>query len=88
MGIGENAVTVLLSKSNRHDTCGITLKRVKSSGVRFCGLALDQHISNKMSQWWRAVGDAVSNLTGPGIETWTSCTVSGVFNHYANRPVV
>ena len=46
-------------------------KRVTSGGIHL-GLAPGQHSSEKTSQRWRAVGDAVPDLTGPGIEPQTS----------------
>ena len=62
----------------------------KSKGVR-CGwvylraLAPEQHSSEEASQRWRAVADAVSDLTGPGIESKTSHTNSDLFNRCCNK---
>ena len=38
--------------------------------------------NTETSQRWRAVGDTVSNLAGPGIDPKASCAISDVFNHY------
>ena len=51
-------------------------KRVTSCGVHLHGLAPGQQSSEEMSQHWRAVGNFVSDLTGPGIESQTSRTDS------------
>ena len=50
---------------------GITPKRVKSGGTHLRGKASGQHNSEETSQRWRAVGDTISDLTGPGIEPQT-----------------
>ena len=55
-------------KSNLPYTRGITPKRVTSGGIHLRGLAPGQHSSKETSQWWRAVGDTVSDLTGQRIE--------------------
>ena len=47
------------------------------------GLAPGLHSSEETWQRWRAVGDTVSNLNGPGIEPTTSSAVSDTFNRYA-----
>ena len=43
--------------------------------------------STETSQRWRAVGDTVSNLAGPGIDPKATCAISDVFNHYTNHLV-
>ena len=48
--------------------CDITSKRVTNSGIHLRGLAPGQHSSEETSQRWRAVGDTVSDLIGPGIK--------------------
>ena len=63
-------------KSNLHYTRGITPKRVTSSEAHLRGLAPGLHSSEETSQRWRAVGDTVPFLTGPGIEPQTSRTES------------
>ena len=65
-------------KSNLHYAGGILPKRVTSCGAHLHGLAAGQHSSEETSQRWRVVGDAVSNLTGPEIETQTCHTDSDV----------
>ena len=54
--------------------CCIKTKRVTSGEVHLRGLASGQHSSEETSQRWQAVGNTVSDLTGPGIEPQTSCT--------------
>ena len=44
------------------------------------GLAPEQHSSEKNSQRWRDVGDALFDLTGPGIESQISRTDSDVLS--------
>ena len=51
------------------------------------GLWHGQHSYEETLQRWRAVSGTVSNLTGTGIETQTSHTVSDVFDHNANQPI-
>ena len=63
-------------KSNLHYTHGITLKLVTSGGAHLRGLAPGQYSSEETSQRWLAVGDSVSNLTGPRIEPQVSRTDS------------
>ena len=46
----------------------ITPKRVTSGGIHLRDLTPGQHSSEETSQRWRAVGDTVSDLTGPGSE--------------------
>ena len=46
----------------------LTPKRVTSDGDHFRGLAAGQHSSEKTSQWWQAISDTVTDLTGPVIE--------------------
>ena len=60
-----------VKKLKFHYTRGITTKRVTNAGVHLRGLAPGQHSSEETSQWWRAVGDTESGLTGPGIEPQT-----------------
>ena len=55
-------VFLLNSKSNLHYIRGITPKHETSD------LAPGPHSSEETLQRWRAVGDIVSDLTGPGIE--------------------
>ena len=64
------------SKSNLYYTRGITPKRVTSSGAHLRCFALEQHSSEETSKRWQAVGDTVSDLTEPGIESQTSRTDS------------
>ena len=52
-----------------------------SSGAHFRGLALGQRTPELTSQRWQAVGDNVSDLTGPGIEPQTSRTDSNLLNN-------
>ena len=61
-------------KSKLHYTPGISQMRVASGGAYLRGLAPGQHNSTETSQRWRAIGDAVSNLTDPEIEPQTSRT--------------
>ena len=56
----------------------ITPKRVTGDGVRLSGLAPGQHSSKETSQRWRFAGDAVFDLTGPGIEPHVSRTDNNV----------
>ena len=57
------------SKSNFYYTRDITPKLVTSGGIHLRGLAPEQHSSEETSQRWRTVGDNVSDLTSPGIDT-------------------
>ena len=68
-------------KSNLHYSRGITPKRVTSGGPHLRGLGLGQHSSEETSQRWLAVGNSVSDLTGPKIEPQTFRTDSKVFNN-------
>ena len=68
--------TVKKSKSNLHDTGGITPKRVVSGRALLRGLAPGQHSSEETSQRWRGVGGAMSDLTGSENEPLTSRTDS------------
>ena len=68
-------------KTNLLYTRGITPKRVTSGGTHLRGLAPGQHSSKKRTQRWRVVGDAVSDLTNPGIESQTSRTDSDELNN-------
>ena len=54
--------------SNFHYTRGIAPKRVTSGGAHLCGLAPEQSSSEKTSQRWRTVGDALSDFTESVIE--------------------
>ena len=55
---------------------------VASGRARPRGLAPGQR-SSKETQRWQAVGYAVSDLTGLGIESQTLRTDSEIFQHYA-----
>ena len=66
----------VIIESNLRYTRGNTPKCETSGGTRLRGLALGQHSSEETSQRRRAVGDIVSDLTGPGIESQTSRTNS------------
>ena len=68
----------MFQKSNLHYTGGITSKRVTSGGAHLRCLAPGQRSSKETSQRWRAVGDTVFGLTGPRIESQTSCSNSYV----------
>ena len=59
---------IVKQKSNLHCTCCIMARRVTDSGVQLHGIAPGQHSFEELSQRWLAVGDTVSDLTGPGIE--------------------
>ena len=63
-------------------------KCVTSGGVHLRGLPPGQHSSEKTSLQWRAIGDAVSDLTGPEIEPKTCGAHSDVFHRSANWPVL
>ena len=52
-----------------------------SVGAHLHSLAPGQHSSEKTSQRWRAVADTAFDLTGPGIELYTSSTDNNVFNN-------
>ena len=69
------------SKLSHHYTRGITPKRVTSDGIHLHDLAPGLHSSEETSQWWRVVGDNVSDLTGLGIAPKTD---SDVFTNCAN----
>ena len=60
-----------MKKSNLDYTRDITPKRVAGGGAHLRGLAPGLHSSEETSQRWRAVDDAVSDLTSPGMETQT-----------------
>ena len=53
-------------------------KRVTGGGGHLSGLAPGQHSSEEISQRWRAVGNTVYDLTGPGMEPQTSSADSDV----------
>ena len=55
--------------------------------MNFRSLAPGQHSYEETLQRWRAVGDIVSDLTGPGIEAQTSCTDSDELDNWDIRPV-
>ena len=69
-------------KSYPHYTLGVTHKRVTSCGPISAALAPGRHSSEETSQQWRVVGETMSDLIGPGIESQTSHTNSDVLNHY------
>ena len=56
---------------------------VACSEMHLRSLAPGQRSSEETSQRWRVVGDTVSNLTTPGIESQTSCTAGVVFTQHA-----
>ena len=58
------------------------LKFVASNEVHLRGLAPGQHSFEETSQQWRAVGDIVSDFTGPEIESKISRAESDVLNRY------
>ena len=58
-----------------------------NGGIHLRGLASDQHSSEEPWQRWRAVDDAVLDLTGPGVEPTTSCTNSDVLQYRSNQVV-
>ena len=76
-----------IKKSNLHHTCAITRtraitrKRVTSGGIHLHGFAPGQHSSEETTQRWRAVVEAVSNLTVTGIEPQTSRTDSDLLHN-------
>ena len=74
-----NCCRVKLKFKNLHHTGGILRKRATTSGVRFRGLAPEQHIFEVTSQWRRAFGDTASDLTSPEIKLKTSCSDRDVF---------
>ena len=57
-----------------------TLKRVTSGRAHLRGLTPEQHSSEERSQRWRAVGNTLFHLIGPGIEAKTSRTDRHVVN--------
>ena len=59
-------------KSNLHYARVVTLRRATSGADHLHGSASGQYTSEKISQRWLAVGDAVSDLTGVEIELQTS----------------
>ena len=64
----------------------ITLKYVTSSEVQhLCGLEPAQHSSGETLQRRRAVGDIMSDLTVPGIESHPSRAASDIPHHYSHR---
>ena len=77
----------LKSQLNLHYTQGITPNRVTSDEAHLRGSAPEQHSSEGTSQQWRAAGDTVFDLIGPGIEPQVSGADSDVLNHYCNRPI-
>ena len=62
--------------SNLRHACGVISKRAMSSGIHLRGFAPGQYSSEETSQQWRAVGDTMANLTGPGIKLQTFQTDS------------
>ena len=63
-------------KSSLYNTCRIVPKPDTSVGTNLRGLEPGQHNSGETWQRWRAVGDAASDLIGPGIESETYRTNS------------
>ena len=68
-----------VKKINAHYTGSIAPKRVTSGGVHLHGIAPEQHSSEATSEWLRAVGDTVSDLTGQVIERKISRTAQAHF---------
>ena len=66
----------------------ITPKHATNGRIHFRGLAPGQHNSKETWQRYRAVGDTVFDLTGPGIEPKTSSTDSDILDHNDSRPVI
>ena len=66
-----------------HSARRVATKHVTSGGAYFHGLAPVpvQHSSEETSQWWRAVGDNVPDLTVPGVEPPTYRTDSNVLKN-------
>ena len=64
------------SKSNLYDNCVITPEACNENHL--CGIAPGQHSCEETSQWWWAISDTVTDLTGQEIEPQTSCTNSDV----------
>ena len=75
----DHSICKYVLKPNLHYTRGMMPKRETS------GLAPEQHSSEETSQRWRAVGDTVSDSTGPRIEPQTSRIYSETLNNRANR---
>ena len=71
-------------KSNLHCTRITTSKRVTSDKLHLRDLAHGQHSSEETSQRLRAVGDTVSDLTGPRTERKTSGAYNNVFTRDAH----
>ena len=51
----------------------MTPPRVTSGGAHLCSLTPGQLSSEETLQQWQAIGDTVSDLIGPGLESQTSC---------------
>ena len=79
-----NVLNIILKSSLYSRSRGITPKSVTSNGAEFLGLAHVLHSSEETWQRWRAVGNTVSDLTGPGIEPQTSlmCLATELTNRY------
>ena len=74
-------------KTNLHFSRGIMPKRETSGGIHLRVLALGRHSSKEMSQEWLAVGDSLSDLTGPGIEPQIFSTDSDTLYNRPYRPM-
>ena len=72
----KHCLYIKTSKSNFHHTRNIAPKRATSDGAHLRGFAPGQHSFKETSQWWRAVSDTESALTGPGIKPLTFRTDS------------
>ena len=64
----------------------VARERVTSGGVPVSCLVPGLHSFEETLKRWPAVGDTVSDLTGPGIEPQTYRTDSYVLNDWLNRP--
>ena len=70
-GVSDLKDIELKNQKNLLYTRDITPKRVTSGRAHPRGIASEQHSSEKTSLRYRAVGDTVSGLIGPGIEPQT-----------------
>ena len=81
IGLGSTGQVSKYLQIKKSTPCGITPKRVTSGGAHLCGFGPGRHSSEETSQRWRAVGDAVSDLTDLGIEAMISRTGSVMLNY-------
>ena len=79
---------MIKKRSNLCYTIGVSRKGVTSGGARLRGLTPGQHNSEETSQRLRAVGDTLSDLTGPGIEPQFFRVDIDVINNRTNPPNV